>query len=82
MARALAEGLLRLHLEVDLQAVQTNMVYVQVPQAPALVQRLRELGVLANAMGPRRVRFVTHRDLRDEDIPQALKRIEQALQTA
>ncbi len=82
MARALAEGLLRLYLEVDLQTVQTNMVYVQVPQAPALVQRLRELGLLANAMGPNRVRFVTHRDLQDEDIPQALKRIEQALQIA
>ncbi len=82
MARALAEGLLRLHLEVDLQTVQTNMVYVQVPQAPAFVQRLRGLGVLANAMGPSRVRFVTHRDLQDEDIPLALQRIEQALQVA
>jgi threonine aldolase len=74
--------LLRLHLEVDLQTVQTNMVYVQVPQAPAFVQRLRGLGVLANAMGPSRVRFVTHRDLQDEDIPLALQRIEQALQVA
>ncbi|GIW29849.1 MAG: threonine aldolase [Meiothermus sp.] len=82
MARALAEGLLRLHLEVDLQTVQTNMVYVQIPQAPAFVQRLRGLGVLANAMGPSRVRFVTHRDLQDEDIPLALQRIEQALQVA
>ncbi|RIH83082.1 L-allo-threonine aldolase [Meiothermus luteus] len=82
MARALAEGLLRLNLEVDLQAVQTNMVYARVPQAPAFVQRLRELGVLANAMGPGRVRFVTHRDLLDEDIPLALERVEQALQLA
>ncbi|MCS7194891.1 MAG: aminotransferase class I/II-fold pyridoxal phosphate-dependent enzyme [Meiothermus sp.] len=82
MARALAEGLLRLNLEVDLRAVQTNMVYARVPQAPAFVQRLRELGVLANAMGPSRVRFVTHRDLLDEEIPLALRRIEQALQVA
>ncbi|RDI95234.1 low specificity L-threonine aldolase [Meiothermus sp. QL-1] len=82
MARALAEGLLRLHLGVDLRAVQTNMVYVEVPQAPSLAERLRALGVLVNAMGPRRLRFVTHRDLEDQDIPQALKRIEQALQLA
>ncbi|MCX7739525.1 MAG: beta-eliminating lyase-related protein, partial [Meiothermus sp.] len=82
MARVLAEGLLRLNLEVDLRAVQTNMVYARVPQAPAFVQRLRELGVLANAMGPSRVRFVTHRDLLDEEIPLALRRIEQALQVA
>ncbi|MCX7782450.1 MAG: beta-eliminating lyase-related protein [Meiothermus sp.] len=82
MARALAEGMLRLHLEVDMQAVQTNMVYAQVPQAPAFAQRLRELGVLINPMAANRVRFVTHRDLHDEDIPLALKRIEQALQIA
>ncbi len=82
MARALAEGLLRLHLEVDMQAVQTNMVYAQVPQAPAFAERLRELGVLVNPMAANRVRFVTHRDLHDEDIPLALERIEQALQIA
>ncbi|WP_027883536.1 threonine aldolase family protein [Meiothermus rufus] len=82
MARALAEGLLKLHLEVDLQAVQTNMVYAQVPQAPTFTQRLRALGVLANPMAHNRVRFVTHRDLHDEDIPLALERIEQALQIA
>ncbi|GEM83798.1 threonine aldolase family protein [Meiothermus hypogaeus] len=82
MARALAEGMLRLHLEVDMQAVQTNMVYAQVPQAPAFAERLRELGVLINPMAANRVRFVTHRDLHDEDIPLALQRIEQALQIA
>lgn len=80
MARALADGLLKLHLEVDLKAVQTNMVYLQIPQAPAFALRLRELGVLSNAMAANRVRFVTHRDLHDEDIPLALKRIGQALQ--
>ncbi len=82
MARALAEGLLRLHLEVDMQAVQTNMVYARVPQAPAFAERLRELGLLINPMAANRVRFVTHRDLHDEDIPLALERVEQALQIA
>lgn len=82
MARALAEGMLRLHLEVDMQAVQTNMVYARVPQASAFAARLRELGVLINPMAANWVRFVTHRDLRDEDIPRALERIEQALQIA
>lgn len=82
MARALAEGMLRLHLGVDMKAVQTNMVYAQIPQAPDFALRLRELGVLINPMAANRVRFVTHRDLRDEDIPLALTRIEQALQIA
>lgn len=81
MARALAEGLLSLMIQVDLQSVQTNMVYAQVPGALEFSQRLSDLGVLANPVG-NRVRFVTHRDLKDEDIPTALKRIEQALQVA
>jgi threonine aldolase len=29
----------------------------------------------------RRVRFVTHRDLREEDIPQALEAVDRALQS-
>lgn len=82
MARTLADGMLKLHLEVDLKAVQTNMVYLQIPQAPAFALRLRELGVLINPMAANRVRFVTHRDLYDEDVPLALKRIGQALQLA
>jgi threonine aldolase len=45
------------------------------------VTRLKEAGVLANALGSR-VRFVTHHDLADEDIPRALKAIELALQVA
>lgn len=81
MARALAEGLLSLMVQVDLQSVQTNMVYAQVPNAPEFSQRLEDLGVLVNPVG-NRVRFVTHRDLKDEDISTALKRIEQALQVA
>lgn len=81
MARALAEGLLSLMIQVDLQSVQTNMVYAHVPDALAFTQRLGDLGILTNAVG-NRVRFVTYRDLRDEDIPAALKRIEQALQIA
>ncbi|AEB12962.1 threonine aldolase family protein [Marinithermus hydrothermalis] len=80
MARALAEGLVRLGLGVDLKAVQTNMVYARVPEAPRFVARLAALGVRANALGTDRVRFVTHRDLDDADIPQALERIAQALE--
>lgn len=82
MARALAEGLLALHVGVDLQSVQTNMVYAQVPDAPGFASRLRDLGLLINPLGATRVRFVAHRDLADGDIPAALNRIEQALQVA
>ncbi len=77
LARALAEGLQSLGLSVDLKAVQTNMVYAQVPEAVAFVAALRERGILANPMSANRVRFVTHRDLWDEDLPLALERIAQ-----
>ncbi|MEN2981739.1 MAG: threonine aldolase family protein [Thermus sp.] len=79
LARALAQGLLRLGLEVDPQAVQTNMVYARVKDPQGFLARLRAHGVLAGAVGGR-VRFVTHRDLRDEEIPEALRRVEAALQ--
>jgi threonine aldolase len=78
LARALAEGLARLGLKVE--PVETNMVYLEVPDPQGFLERLRAQGVLAGAVGGR-VRFVTHRDLRDEDIPQALEAVDRALQS-
>jgi threonine aldolase len=77
LARALAEGLARLGLKVE--PVETNMVYLEVPDPQGFLERLKAQGVLAGAVGGR-VRFVTHRDLRDEDIPQALEAVDRALQ--
>jgi threonine aldolase len=77
-ARALAEGLLKLGIDLDLKSVQTNMVYARPKNAEAFAGRLLEVGVVINALGDR-VRFVTHRDLQDGDIPAALERIEQVL---
>jgi threonine aldolase len=78
LARALAEGLARLGLKVE--PVETNMVYLEVPDPQGFLERLKAQGVLAGALGGR-VRFVTHRDLRDEDIPQALEAVDRALQS-
>lgn len=55
-------------LGVDLERVQTNMVYVRVADAHALVAALGRRGVRANAMGPHAVRLVTHVDLDDADV--------------
>lgn len=76
LARELAEGLVRLGLEVDLRSVQTNMVFARVPNAPGFAARLGEVGILINALGPDRVRFVTHRDLPDDAATRALERLE------
>ncbi|WP_448569096.1 threonine aldolase family protein [Thermus sp.] len=78
LARALAEGLARLGLKVE--PVETNMVYLEVRDPQDFLERLKAQGVLAGAVGGR-VRLVTHRDLKDEDIPQALEAIERALQS-
>ncbi len=78
LARALAEGLARLGLKVE--PVETNMVYLEVPDPQGFLERLKAQGVLAGAVGGR-VRFVTHRDLRGEDIPQALEAVDRALQS-
>jgi len=80
-ARALAEGLAQLPgVSIDLTRVQTNMVYVGVADGPALAAALRDEGVLANALGPRSVRLVTHADLRDGDVELAIQRSASALE--
>lgn len=81
-ARALAEGLVRLGVSVDLAAVQTNMVYLTVPDAPALAARLARKGVLCGALGPQSVRMVTHYEIGDDDVARTLEAVEACLEEA
>ena len=53
----------------------TNIVYVRVPDAPAFTTRLAEDGVRAIALAADRVRFVTHLDVDDAGIAQAIETI-------
>ncbi len=48
---------------VDPAAVDTNIVVVDVPDAPAVVAAAREHDVLVSAVGPRALRMVTHLDV-------------------
>ncbi len=75
MARSLALGLVNMGLEIDLDAVQTNMVYLHIPGAAGLTGRLARVGVLAGAIGADKLRFVTHRDLEDGAVDEALVRM-------
>jgi threonine aldolase len=43
--------------------VHTNIVVVDVPDAPAVVAAVREHDVLVSAVGPRALRMVTHLDV-------------------
>ena len=47
----------------------TNIVYVDVPDAPTVAGRLRERGVLVHATSPTRIRAVFHLDV-PEDGPE------------
>ncbi len=61
-------------LAVDLTAVQTNIVLIEltgVMTAAAFVARLAEQGVLALMRSPRHARFVTHRLIDDADVARA-----------
>lgn len=67
-ARLLAERLAAGGLSVDLAAIETNIVPVDLPAAFAgdaelVVARAREVGVLVGVAGPRRLRAVTHLDV-------------------
>lgn len=69
LARILAEGLAPLpNLHIDLSTVQSNMIFVTVKnnREEALKGYLREMGILVGGYGT--LRFVTHLDLRAEDI--------------
>jgi threonine aldolase len=67
-ARLLAEGLAQVPgLSVNLEKVQTNIVMVDLatwlPAGAEAAAALRAAGVLTLAMGPRRLRLVTHLDV-------------------
>jgi threonine aldolase len=70
-ARRLADGLGELD-GVTVEPVETNMVFFAVDDAPALCAALEREGVRMGAVGPRRVRAVTHLDVDEEGVEVAL----------
>jgi len=71
-ARRLAEALVEAGFEVDLATVQTNMIYVRVPDAAARVAQWAERGVRGGALDVDRVRFVLHAQITDELLEHAI----------
>ena len=72
-ARRLAEGVNRIEgLLVDLDRVQTNMLYVDVSglgvNTEGILPLLRDEGLLASSRPPHHIRLVTHRHLSTEDV--------------
>lgn len=85
-AKWLAEGLSSI-TGVDIRAedVETNIIFFELtPEAPVtaptFVKRLEERGIRMIAMGPSRIRAVTHLDISRQDIETALDVIRDVLQ--
>ena len=79
-ARRLAEGLAEIPgVAIDPAAVETNIVFFEVPDAPALLARLAEDGVEMSAFDAHRVRAVTHLDVDAGGIEHALAAVRRAL---
>ncbi|MDE0355781.1 MAG: beta-eliminating lyase-related protein [Deltaproteobacteria bacterium] len=83
-AVALAEGLKELvhdgrPLDVDIPDPPTNMVYWKVADGGDVVARLRDKGVLVNHVGGGWIRSVTHLQISDSDIHDAIRRIREVL---
>jgi threonine aldolase len=74
-ARRLAEAIAELPgFEVDLETVQTNIVYVRTAHpARQVEQQLTAHGVLTIALDPHRLRLVTHHDVDDAGIEYAIQ---------
>ena len=58
---------------VETEAVETNIVVLGHPDAPAYVAAAREQGVLVSAVGPRTVRMVTHLDVDRAGVERAVE---------
>lgn len=75
-ARHLAQGLATLAgVSCDLRQVATNIVFFDVDDAAAFAARAAQAGVLVLALGPRRMRAVTHLDVSRANIDAALARL-------
>jgi threonine aldolase len=65
-ARRLAEA-----MGVDPSGVETNIVFVESSDAKAAEAAFQAEGILVVAVSPKEIRFVTHRDVGDDDVDRA-----------
>jgi len=74
-AKKLAEGLSEISwIDINPDDVETNIVIANVKKDPEEVtKKMAEKGVFALPFGKGRIRFVTHKDVNEEDIEEALK---------
>jgi threonine aldolase len=85
-ARRLAEGLANVGLAVESDAIETNMVFVNIAgnalNAGGFVEALRRLGILVNPPKGGRIRFVTHYGITRVEVDRAIAAASEVIQTA
>jgi threonine aldolase len=64
-------------LTCDVQTTETNLVFFDIDRSlgdgPTLCRKLGENGILAEALDPQRIRFVTHLGVTPSDIEYAIQ---------
>lgn len=86
-ARALAEGAAKIQgAVIDPADVETNILFLKTSAGPGsyteLAQALETRGVLAVPLGDLGVRFVTHRDVDNDDVERALAALRELIPAA
>jgi len=72
-ARILAQGLAEIPgVDINVDEVQTNILFFKVKDARSVIKKLAEFGVLALALSDTDIRMVTHKDVDDSDVERAL----------
>lgn len=72
-ARFIAEEISKLPgISVNLQSVQTNMIYFNVANAAEFAALMKEQGVLCNALSGDAIRLVTHYEISNDDAQDAV----------
>ena len=64
-------------ISVDLDTVQTNIIFFKIADAAEFATRMAEKGVLSNALSDDSIRLLTHYHIDDEDIADTIKIIKQ-----
>jgi threonine aldolase len=77
-AKALATGINQISgLSCDVENTETNLVFIDIDRSlgdgATLCRKLWKNGILAEALDPQRVRFVTHLGVTDADIERAIQ---------
>jgi threonine aldolase len=81
-ARFIAEEISKIPgISVNLQCVQTNMIYFNVANAAAFAASMKEQGILCNVLYGDAIRLVTHYEISDDDAKDAVNVIARLSET-